>query len=59
MALINKINELKNEMNGYVIPAGIEKDFTLIEYFDVIALYEFIERTEDYLYSQMSGKNRK
>ena len=46
-------------MNGYVIPAGIEKDFTLIEYFDVIALYEFIERTEDYLYSQMSGKNRK
>ena len=59
MALINKINELKNEMKGYVIPAGIEKDFTLIEYFDVIALYEFIERTEDYLYSQMSGKNRK
>ena len=59
MALINKINELKIEMKGYVIPAGIERDFTLIEYFDIIALYEFIERTEDYLYSQMSDKNRK
>lgn len=59
MALINKINELKIEMKGYVIPAGIERDFTLIEYFDIISLYEFIERTEDYLYSQMSNKNRK
>lgn len=59
LALTNKINLLKSEMDGYMIPAGIENDFLKVEYFDVVALYEFIERIEDYLYSQKYSKRGK
>lgn len=55
LALTNKIYRIEKELkqNNFLIPLGIKNDILKIKDLDIISLYEFADRIEEYLYSQM------